>query len=107
MLKTGILLVFVGASSVVALGQQSTSARNERPGSIEIQPASARALTADKDGTVAEAERLMRSGNNGWLAGDSVGAIQAFRKASEREPKLYAAQYKLAVAYLSQGNYRL
>lgn len=107
MLKTGILLVFVGASSVVALGQQSTSARNERPSSIEIQPASARALTADKDGTVAEAERLMRSGNKRWLAGDSVGAIQAFRKASEREPKLYAAQYNLAVAYLNQGNYRL
>lgn len=107
MLKTGILLVFLGTASIAALGQQSTSARNEKQSSVAIQPASARALTVDKDQTVSEAERLTRSGSNRWLAGDFAGAIQAFRKASEREPKLYAAQYNLAVAYLSQGNYRL
>jgi tetratricopeptide (TPR) repeat protein len=107
MLKTAILLVFLGAGSIVALGQHSTSARNEKQSSAGIQPASARALTVDKDETVSEAERLTRSGSNRWLAGDFVGAIEAFRKASEGEPKLYAAQYNLAVAYLSQGNYRL
>ena len=107
MLKTGVLLVFFVAGSIVALGQQSRSARNEKPTSVGQQPASARALTVGKNGTVSEAERLTRSGNNRWLAGDFAGAIQAFRIASEREPKLYAAQYNLAVAYLSQGNYRL
>ena len=95
MLKTTILLVFLGAGSIVASGQQFTSARSEKQISVGMPPASALALTVDKAGALSQAERLTRSGNNRWLAGDPAGAIQAFRKALEREPKLYAVSTTL------------
>lgn len=107
MLRTGILLVmFFGAGPVVALAQESATTHSEGPISNGAPPASSPA-TAHRDEAFDQAEQLVRAGNNSWLSGDFVGAIEEFRKASEIEPKLYAGQYSLAVAYLSQKQYRL
>src|SRR5687768_7480064 len=108
MLRTGILFVVVlGTSLVTALGQEPAPAHREEPRSIEASPASGPAPAARRNEPFGEATQLVRAGNKSWSAGDSLAAIAEFRKAAELEPGLYAAQYNLAVAYLSRGEYRL
>lgn len=108
MLRTGILFVLVlGTSLVTAVGQESARAHREEPHSIEALPTSGPAPAAHGNEPFGQATQLVRAGNKSWSAGDSLAAIAEFRKASELEPGLYVAQYNLAVAYLSRGEYRL